>query len=72
MVNKPRPDGPAKCGNDNKTYNQLKLFNYFIAQSVGNLVKNIVITEVGYPVNNDINRFAHSTVDVHLQPLCRP
>jgi hypothetical protein len=72
MVNKPRPDGPVKRGNDDRIYKQLNLFNYFLAQSVGNLVKNIVITEVGGSVNNDINRFAHSTVDVHLQPLCRP
>jgi len=72
MVNKPRPDGPVKRGNDDRIYKQLNLFNYFLAQSVGNLVKNIVITEVGDPVNNDINRFSHSTVDVHLQPLCRP
>jgi hypothetical protein len=72
MVNKPRPDGPVKRGNDDTIYKQLNLFNYFLAQSAGNLVKNIVITELGAPVNNVINRFAHSTVDVHLQPLCRP
>jgi hypothetical protein len=72
MVNKPRPVGPVTRGNDDRIYKQLNLFNYFIAQSVGNLVKNIVITEVGDPANNDINRFAHSTVDVRLQPLCRP
>jgi hypothetical protein len=72
MVHKPQPDGPIKRGNDDRIYKHLNLLNYFLAQSVGKSVKNVVITEVGDPANNFINRFAHSTVDVHLQPLCRP
>jgi hypothetical protein len=72
MVNKPRPDGPIKRGNDDRIYKHQNLLNYFLAQSVGNLVKNIVITEVGNPINNFINSFAHNTVDVHFTAFMPP
>ncbi|HEX7539939.1 MAG TPA: hypothetical protein VF358_06525, partial [Syntrophales bacterium] len=65
MVNKPRPDGPVKRGNDDRIYKQLNLFNYFLAQSVGNLVKNIVITEVGASANNFVHISVNNAVDVH-------
>jgi len=72
MVNKWERAWPTKAGNDKKIRNALILLIYFYARSVGNLVKNSVILEVGTPAISFIHIPVHIVVDVAAGRLCRP
>ena len=72
MVNNSARKPQATSGSDERIYKALILFIYFYARSMGNLVKNSVILEVGAPANSSIHIPVHSVVDVSAGPLCGP
>jgi hypothetical protein len=72
IVNKWERVWPEKAGNDKKIRNTLILLFHFYARSVGNLIKNSVILEVGTSANSFIHIPVHIVVDVAAGRLCRP